>query len=356
MVKYIIGIHGKQGAGKSSLASNLKEAIERIWGYQVLRLSYAGPVYDIHDLIQEYLEQYGVERVPKKGPLLQSVGDIGRNLYSPNFWVDLLEKSVAKVHIQSHDNPVVVIVDDVRYPNEAGLLKTLAKAMDAGTALIRLHAPEEVRKGRCSNWRENTTHSSEVALDYAENIWDLDLDTAGCDPASTLTHALEYVEHALALSSPETVKVEKAVAALNDALRWLKSRNKGANFRWDYLPDGTKHMSLISVEPIEPLSKEREDFISKLTEETIQDCEDIRMGIDTVLDELNKHSNGSGNLGPVAPPSLPPLSTEDQKEFIERVIQDQCMHGADCPPVDPPTPVTEVKYSPKKSKKKERKK
>jgi hypothetical protein len=124
-------------SGKSTAARYLMSH-----GYR--HLSIAEPVYKIHNMSLEYLG-YPVAKTPM---LLQLIGEGYRNAISPDIWIDR-----ACDEIRSIGNWRIVI-DDLRYKNEAERLKAL------GFILIKI-----VRNDRPID--RDQTHKSEVDLaDY----------------------------------------------------------------------------------------------------------------------------------------------------------------------------------------------
>jgi dephospho-CoA kinase len=111
----LIGIAGKAGSGKSTVAGFLVSQ----YGFQ--RLSFAEP-------LKEMLLKAGIcsrdELYVKKSAfsrwIMQKVGtDIFRNQIDPDFWV---KKMAEKLNSLDNDSSKVVI-DDVRFLNEASLVK-----------------------------------------------------------------------------------------------------------------------------------------------------------------------------------------------------------------------------------------
>jgi dephospho-CoA kinase len=173
MKELIILISGKMGSGKTTLMKELTYQFEDK-GYFVYPVIFADTIYKIHDFAINLLKERGIERdLVKDGKLLQLLGtEWGRQSVSENIWVQCLEgeiESIRKRH--PSEDKLVFLVSDCRFKNEFDGLPTAFK--------VRLEASKEARKERCSQWRENDTHQSEIDLDgYAANgAFDCYLDT-----------------------------------------------------------------------------------------------------------------------------------------------------------------------------------
>ena len=81
----------------------------------------------------------------------------------------------------------VVLIDDMRFPNEFDAF------MGSGVLRIRLECDEEVRKERCSMWRENTQHPSEISLDDKLESFDLIVRTEK-DPEGVTAKIVEKIQ------------------------------------------------------------------------------------------------------------------------------------------------------------------
>jgi len=146
----IVGITGKKRAGKDTLAGliaaelsvpvttmaladPLKEALEILNPTIPLNgMSLRG-----HTDLQTVISQVGWEQAKDKYPevrrLMQSYGsDVIRHLFDQDFWVNELLENVKDYKLIHGDN-VVVIVPDVRFPNEAKITDLLIRVVRDGT-------------------------------------------------------------------------------------------------------------------------------------------------------------------------------------------------------------------------------
>lgn len=201
----VILLSGKQGSGKTSTADavarglmahgipmpkdHIKKEVGEVYilGPSVMRIRFAQPLYEMHDAVLKVLASYGVVRpeLVKDGPLLQLLGtEWGRKTIDENIWVDLVRNSTQECGAD------FVVIDDARFENEFN-------AFGAPRCLrVRLEAPQEVRKSRCSMWRDVTDHPSEVSLDaYAsDRMFDLYLDTENQTKEENVTKIMEAIK------------------------------------------------------------------------------------------------------------------------------------------------------------------
>jgi energy-coupling factor transporter ATP-binding protein EcfA2 len=169
----IILISGPQGSGKTTLMDSLKEEFEKE-GVCPINVIFADTIYKIHDFAINLLKERGISRnLVKDGKLLQLLGtEWGRQTVDENIWVKCLLGEIASIKKLTGDiHPIVFLVSDCRFRNE---FDGLPNAFS-----IRLEASREIRKERCSQWRDNDTHPSEIDLDgYArEGKFNMYLDT-----------------------------------------------------------------------------------------------------------------------------------------------------------------------------------
>lgn len=180
-MKQLILISGAQGSGKTSTQNEIIRRVTGKRGWQIV--NFADVIYEMHDRILEVLYKFIPRReLVKDGPLLQLLGtEWGRKTIDENIWVRIAQEKYRQV--QSED--CLVIVGDCRFENEFDAFPQALR--------VRLECPEKIRKDRCSMWRENTKHSSEIALDeYArQGKFDLYIDTSkiSCEHATTLIMA-----------------------------------------------------------------------------------------------------------------------------------------------------------------------
>lgn len=89
----------------------------------VLRLSFAGPIYTIHDLVLKTLGR----PIEKNRGLLRALGQWGRE-EDPMIWINFLVQAAI-------NHPGNVVVSDLRFLNEAEKLK------EAGFILVKISRP-----------------------------------------------------------------------------------------------------------------------------------------------------------------------------------------------------------------------
>jgi dephospho-CoA kinase len=110
----VIGLCGKAGSGKSTVAQYLQE------NYGFERIAFA-------DSLKEILLESGivspldlVKKTPYARFLLQRIGtDVIRNQVDPNFWINKTLKKIGELIFKGKKN---IVIEDVRFPNEAELI------------------------------------------------------------------------------------------------------------------------------------------------------------------------------------------------------------------------------------------
>lgn len=145
----IVGVTGKAGAGKDTIADRL------VARHGFKRMSFAGPLKDIlrtvdpilgfHPMkpgtlitLTEALRECGGEDGVKKlfpayRKYAQKIGTEGVRKYDPEFWI----KAAAKV-IMAEENDVRIVFTDCRFPNEA---KAIQEAGMWGNYVLPLPDP-----------------------------------------------------------------------------------------------------------------------------------------------------------------------------------------------------------------------
>ncbi len=173
----IVLISGKMGSGKTTLANELNNRASHRW--VVNQLIFAGPIYELHDLILARMMGWKIP-IPtskKDRKLLQLLGtDWGRASYGDNVWVDIMRNEIQEriendftevgPHIQA-----LFVISDCRFRNEFDAFPDALR--------VRLSCKEDVRKSRAESWTDTKTHASEMDLDeYASaGKFDLYIDT-----------------------------------------------------------------------------------------------------------------------------------------------------------------------------------
>jgi hypothetical protein len=149
----LVGLIGYAGSGKSEVASVLQSV-----GFS--RIKFADPLKDMlrvvglgHEQIEGRLKNEPSPTLLGKTPryAMQTLGtEWGRSLIGENFWA-----SIAKARMSDRlDNNVSVVCDDVRFPNEADIIRALGGQI---WRVVRLGAGI------------GTTHESERHIDAIEH-------------------------------------------------------------------------------------------------------------------------------------------------------------------------------------------
>ena len=174
----VVGLAGPAGVGKSTLAARLAEAAAPL---AVRRMAFA-------DALRDMLRALGVpeaslvgDRAAKERPCAELLGqsarhamrtlgtEWGRRLVHPDLWVDAWRRRLAET------SEPVVIVDDVRFPNEIAAIRA------AGGVVVKLVRPLPTTPLDAALAATADPHPSEAGLADGEVDMVLDLRTGGFD-------------------------------------------------------------------------------------------------------------------------------------------------------------------------------
>jgi hypothetical protein len=161
-----IGLIGKARSGKDTAALHLV----RTRAYT--RLAFADPLKEmalsidplipsverIHvrlsTLIRDVGWEYAKDSYPEVRRILQHTGQTMRE-YDDEFWLTAMRRKLNNAEAWN----LPVIVSDVRYPNEAGMLRS------RGFRLVRIVRPDSSYRSLGNVFAEGAKHASETALD-----------------------------------------------------------------------------------------------------------------------------------------------------------------------------------------------
>lgn len=148
----LLGFTGKMGSGKSTAIECLKE-IQRL---PVINIKFAQPLYDMQEMIYRRIST--VYEKPagfiKDRKLLQFLGtEWGRNTIRETLWLDIWSQSAR----QYENKNAIVVCDDVRFDNEAKLIKSL------GGSIVLIKSTET--DNRIDTRTGIANHVSEVGVD-----------------------------------------------------------------------------------------------------------------------------------------------------------------------------------------------
>ena len=186
----VLGFIGKAKSGKDTAANDFQEFMDGI--VPIYRKPFAGPIREIGKLFGYTMEQMTDQSIketycnpifplvtPRK--FMQLVGsEMFRNNLDKDCWVKLVknfiegeyEKAshlVTKFEDDKFHPSSIIMVTDVRFPNEAEMIK------EVGGYLIKIHRPSLGQDA--AEWHK---HESEAYIDAIESDFDAinDMDTA----------------------------------------------------------------------------------------------------------------------------------------------------------------------------------
>lgn len=127
---------------------------------------------------------WSVEKNDQQRALLQQIGQCLRETISPTIWIDYLINKIKK------ENPKLVVIDDIRYRNEADAFK------DAGFAMVRLDVTKETQDKRIKKLYGDVedskiNHISETDLDNYDFDFHVDADIKLADMLKVVDNIVE---------------------------------------------------------------------------------------------------------------------------------------------------------------------
>lgn len=153
----VLGFVGKAGVGKSTTAKLVELIIKTYGDFEVITVPFAKPLKDIATMMG-----WNGKKDDKGRRLLQLLGtECGRECISPTIWIDKWKNIIREVANDGKPKPLIVLTDDVRFPNEVEAVK------EQGGTIIRILAPEGEKtglEGAAAN-HASETHMSTLAAD-----------------------------------------------------------------------------------------------------------------------------------------------------------------------------------------------
>lgn len=258
MIKFILVLQGNHPEIKSSLIKGLQTVQDKFFVRAVVSQKYNGPIKDLHDIFMDYFSQYGQTVQDKNDVVLRSVAEMGRAVYGPDAWTNLLHASLRQISAAAE--PMGVVVEDLTSHDQLAQLEEFASGLGGAPVItVRLHQP----------------------LDKTLTAWkDSDFDLT-IDPDKGMFHIFGPLTAAIRakLPSEQTTpssqsSTHQAVVALNEELKKLLAQGYGADFQWVYdTTTGCKQLKLKKLEPIVKLDKTEETRIAELTQQTLSEAQ-----------------------------------------------------------------------------------
>lgn len=151
----LIGLNGSMGVGKSTAIELTKE----LSAQKVKLVKFAQPLYDMQGAIYKRIASVyeRPETFIKDRKLLQWLGtEWGRDTISKTLWVDIWKAEAIKQH-NLGSSETVIVCDDVRFDNEAAMIKSL------GGVIIRITSNKA--NNRIDTAAGLVHHASESGID-----------------------------------------------------------------------------------------------------------------------------------------------------------------------------------------------
>lgn len=154
----IIGIMGRGGAGKDTLAEVLRDHLQQ--RVPCIRLSFAQPLYEmlssmtgipVRQLRDRQRKEASMPELMYHSPryMLQTLGtEWGRGMVNPDVWIETMRRRINQLEGATH---VTIIIPDVRFENEIEFVRSWPRGRgvvlgvrrsEAHTAKVREHASE----------------------------------------------------------------------------------------------------------------------------------------------------------------------------------------------------------------------
>jgi hypothetical protein len=152
----VVGITGTAGSGKTTVARIMCDR------YDFSRVRLAEPIKKMaralgltHDQVDGPLKEIPLDELCGKTPryVMQTLGtEWGRRTIGEDIWVRVAQKEIGRLV----SNGVSVVVDDVRFPDEAEMIRKL------GGAMVRVENPVITQ----STAHESERHIFNIEVDY----------------------------------------------------------------------------------------------------------------------------------------------------------------------------------------------
>jgi len=146
---YVIGISGIKRSGKDTCAKLISDMVPRGLFWESIQLGFADAVKEEAALKLQVTREWINERkndCPEIRQLLQNIGQSAREV-NPNKWIDIMAAKIKSVAPIRKDQRILIIITDVRYPNEADFIRKnykniIVKVERAGLENTDLHPSE----------------------------------------------------------------------------------------------------------------------------------------------------------------------------------------------------------------------
>lgn len=182
MIK-VIGIYGKARSGKTTARKYLENK------YHVTPMSFATDLKEaVHNLFGVPIQElYSDSKSDRTRWILQFFGTECCRTIDPDIWVNKLNEQILMLN---NDVDNIIVIDDVRFINEAGILKNKWDA-----TLVKLVGPEDLVT--------NDEHKSHISETQMDSVMDSEYDAVYLN-TGTLEDLYAFMDtvYAIAKSTP----------------------------------------------------------------------------------------------------------------------------------------------------------
>lgn len=255
MIKFVLACAGSHNEHKDQIAQALQTVKDQFKVQDVIKLAYNGPIRDLHNMFQDYFQQYGVTTQPTNPKILRTVAALGHEIYGPNIWTDMLHTSLREIAKSEH--VMGIVITDVVSRDQLAQVREFIESLGQTPFLTALFHQEK---------------------DKSANVWDLVTFDTIVDPDHTVLENFSTIAGVVQAKLPAEPPAEQkschtAVDHLNIELKNLFSHGYGAQFQWVYDKEtGCKQLRLQKLEKVVKLDKTEEQRLAEFAQKSLSEA------------------------------------------------------------------------------------